>query len=206
MELEKLAVIIEALIFTADEPVNKDRMKSIFGETPPSSAQLDQALEIINQRQQGGVRLQRVASGWRFAAIDEVVPYLSTQHEDRPQKYSRAMLETLALIAYKQPITRGEIEDVRGVAVSSHIIRTLSERGWVKVVGHKEVPGRPSLYATTSAFLDYFNLKSLSELPSLDELRDLDEIGRDVFPSTESNDDYTSVTNDPAEHALTEEH
>lgn len=199
------ANIVEALIFTSDEPVSKERMKRIFGDAPPTSADLDKSLAMIAERQCGGVQLQRVASGWRFAAIEAAIPYLSTQHEERPQKYSRAMLETLSLIAYKQPITRGEIEDVRGVAVSSHIIRTLSERGWIKVVGHKEVPGRPSLYATTPGFLDYFNLRSLTELPSLDELRDLEEIGRDVFSSAEITDDYTSVTQENADYALDEE-
>ncbi|NVK12482.1 MAG: SMC-Scp complex subunit ScpB [Gammaproteobacteria bacterium] len=194
--------IIEAALFTADKPLDKQKIKRLFDEgREPDSSLIDEAIELIEARfETSAMMLQRVASGWRFTARDEVLPYISRMVEERPQKYSRALLETLALIAYRQPITRGEIEDVRGVAVSSNIIRTLTERGWVKEVGHKEVPGRPALFGTTPAFLDYFNLTSLSQLPSLNDIRDIDEIGRDVFglpdggDSAEvAQDDYTSV-------------
>ena len=116
-----------------------------------------------------GIQLKEVASGYRFQSLDSLSPWLSRLWQESSPKYSRAMLETLALIAYRQPITRGEIEQVRGVAVSSNIIKTLTEREWIKVIGHKEVPGRPALYATTKQFLDYFSLKSLSDLPNAED-------------------------------------
>jgi segregation and condensation protein B len=118
----------------------------------------------------------RVASGWRIQVREEMSAWLSRLWQDRPARYSRALLETLALIAYRQPITRGEIEDIRGVSVSSNIMRTLMERGWVRIVGHRDVPGRPGMYATTREFLDYFGLKKLEDLPPLAEIRDLDSI------------------------------
>ena len=122
-----------------------------------------------------GIELKRVASGYRFQVRQELAPWMSRMWEDRPPRYSRAVLETLALIAYKQPVTRGDIEQVRGVAVSSNIVRTLLERDWIRVVGYREVPGRPAMYGTTKTFLDYFNLKSLDELPTLPEIRALIE-------------------------------
>jgi segregation and condensation protein B len=122
--------------------------------------------ELILDYQARGVQLVEVASGYRFQSMDSLSPWLSKLWQEQAPRYSRAMLETLSLIAYRQPITRGEIEDVRGVSVSSHIMKSLSERGWIKVIGHKEVPGRPSLYATTKEFLNYFSLKSLADLPS----------------------------------------
>lgn len=190
--------IIEAALFTADKPLDKQKIKRLFDEgSEPDSALIDEAIALIEARfETSAMMLQRVASGWRFTARDEVLPYISRMVEERPQKYSRALLETLALIAYRQPITRGEIEDVRGVAVSSNIIRTLTERGWVKEVGHKEVPGRPALFGTTPAFLDYFNLTSLSQLPSLNDIRDIDEIGRDVFGLPGGSDDSAEAAQD----------
>jgi segregation and condensation protein B len=125
-----------------------------------------------------GFELAEVASGWRFQVATDLAPWVNRLWEEKPQKYSRALLETLALIAYRQPITRSDIEEVRGVAVSSHIIKTLAEREWIKVVGHRDVPGRPSLYATTRQFLDYFGLKSLEELPTLGELKDIDSLNQ----------------------------
>jgi segregation and condensation protein B len=122
------------------------------------------------------LELSEVASGFRFQINSEFGPWIGLLQEDRPQKYSRALLETLAIIAYRQPVTRGDIEDIRGVAVSSHIMKTLQEREWVRVVGHKDVPGKPGLYATTKQFLDYFNLHSLEQLPPLAEIRDLTEV------------------------------
>jgi len=127
-----------------------------------------------------GFELKEVASGWRFQVKAEMAPWVNRLWEEKPQKYSRALLETLSLIAYRQPITRGDIEEVRGVAVSSTIIKTLQERQWVKVIGHREVPGRPAIYATTKEFLKYFNLKSLDLLPTLSEIRDIDLISKEV--------------------------
>ena len=199
--------IIEAALFTADKPLDKQKIKRLFDEgSEPDSLLIDEAIELIEARfETSAMMLQRVASGWRFTARDEVLPYISRMVEERPQKYSRALLETLALIAYRQPITRGEIEDVRGVAVSSNIIRTLTERGWVKEVGHKEVPGRPALFGTTPAFLDYFNLTSLSQLPSLNDIRDIDEIGRDVFGLPSGNDDNAEAAQDNYTSVFTDE-
>ena len=127
-----------------------------------------------------GYELVQVASGWRFQVRQSLAPWISRMYAERPPRYSRALLETLALVAYRQPVTRGDIEEVRGVAVSTGIMRTLLERNWIKVVAHREVPGRPALYGTTKEFLDYFNLTSLEDLPSLGEVRDLDEMGREL--------------------------
>jgi|GEM_PF-998400 len=135
------------------------------------------ALEVIQENCEGrGFELVEVASGWRFQVRSSVAPWINKLWDEKPQKYSRALLETLAIIAYRQPITRGDIEEVRGVAVSSHIIKTLVEREWIKVVGQRDVPGRPSLFATTKQFLDYFNLQSLEQLPSLRELTDIESL------------------------------
>lgn len=125
-------------------------------------------------------KLKEVASGWRFQVRQELALWVGRLWEEKPPRYSRAILETLALIAYRQPITRGDIEEIRGVAVSTAIIKTLMERQWVRIVGHRDVPGRPALYATTRQFLDYFNLKSLDELPSLGEIRDIDKINAEL--------------------------
>lgn len=163
----------------AGEPLTLDKMMALFVEEkePPTRDQVKAAIKAIEQESENrGIELKRVSSGYRFQARKDFSPWVSRLWEEKPARYSRALLETLVLIAYKQPITRGEVEQVRGVAVSTNIIKTLLERDWVKVVGHKEVPGRPALYATTKAFLDYFNLKSLEELPTLAEIRDLESI------------------------------
>jgi segregation and condensation protein B len=133
--------------------------------------------ELQNSYAKKGIELKLVATGYRIQIKDTVVNEVSRLWAERPQKYTRAFLETLALIAYRQPITRGEIEDIRGVAVNPNIIRTLQERNWIKVIGHREVPGRPELLATTKDFLDYFNLRSLDELPTLAELKDFESLG-----------------------------
>ncbi len=200
MNTNQLSKIIEVALFTSSVPLNKERLRRYFGNYDASSAEINNAIVKIEERYiESGMMLQKVASGWRFSARPEFNKWINSAREEKPTKYSRALLETLALIAYKQPITRGEIEDVRGVAVSSSILRTLIERQWVKTIGQKEVPGRPSLYATTAAFLDYFNLTSLSQLPPLNELRDLQTIGDDIFKQTNSvSDDYTSVSDSGA--------
>lgn len=175
---ELLRHILEGAILASAQPLTLVRMRELFDEDlAPSKEDIQAALEFIQvDCANRGFELKEVASGWRFQVRENLAPWVSRLWEEKPQKYSRALLETLSLIAYRQPITRGDIEEIRGVAVSSHIMKTLMERDWVKVVGHRDVPGRPSLYATTRQFLDYFNLKSLDELPSLSEIRDLDEL------------------------------
>ena len=168
---EQLKQLIEATIFVSDQPVSVDKLKNtVLADFTVSDKAIQSALSALQlDYRPRGIQLVEVASGYRFQSLDSLSPWLSRLWQETSPKYSRAMLETLALIAYRQPITRGEIEQVRGVAVSSNIIKTLTEREWIKVVGHKEVPGRPALYATTKQFLDYFSLKSLSDLPNAEE-------------------------------------
>jgi segregation and condensation protein B len=173
-----LRKIVEGAILAAAQPMTVARILELFDEAvAPEKDEILAALqEIEADSNERGFQLKEVASGWRFQVREELAPWVNRMWDEKPQKYSRALLETLSLIAYRQPITRGDIEEIRGVAVSSHIMKTLMERDWVKVVGHRDVPGRPSLYATTRHFLDYFNLKNLEDLPSLSEIRDLDEM------------------------------
>jgi segregation and condensation protein B len=170
--------IVEGAVLAAGQAMSVAKILELFDTfVAPTKEEIQACLEDIQAETKGrGFELKEVASGWRFQVCDDLAPWVGRLWDEKPQKYSRALLETLSLIAYRQPITRGDIEEIRGVAVSSHIMKTLLEREWVKVVGHRDVPGRPSLYATTRQFLDYFNLKSLEELPSLSEIRDLDEI------------------------------
>ena len=180
---EQLKHIIEAAILAAGEPLSIDKMLALFVEEkePPTRDAVKEAVKAIEAEcESRGVELKKVSSGYRFQAKKDFAPWVSRLWEEKPARYSRALLETLVLIAYKQPLTRGEIEHVRGVAVSTNIIKTLLEREWVRVVGHRDVPGKPALYATTKAFLDYFNLKSLEELPTLAEIRDLDKINAEL--------------------------
>jgi segregation and condensation protein B len=166
---EQLIEIIEAAIFVAPKPLNKRYIKdTVLTDLSVSMARLSQAIEQIQTHYQTrGIRLVEVGSGYRFQACESLAPWLNNLFQERAPKYSRALLETLSLIAYRQPITRGEIEQVRGVAVGSGIIKSLLEREWVHVVGYKEVPGKPALYATTKQFLDYFSLTGLDNLPDL---------------------------------------
>jgi segregation and condensation protein B len=172
--------LIEAAIFASEQPLSiEDLKQNLFENVKISKSQIENHIKQLEKDYSDrGINLKRLATGYRFQVVEEIGPYLGQMWQEKPAKYSRALLETLALIAYKQPITRGEIEDVRGVSVSSNIMRTLLERGWIKSVGHKEVPGRPSLYGTTSGFLDYFSLKSLSELPELIEPESLEAIAK----------------------------
>ncbi|RMG38235.1 MAG: SMC-Scp complex subunit ScpB [Gammaproteobacteria bacterium] len=181
-EPEALKNIIEAALLAAGGSLSLDGMQALFEEhEQPDKKRLREILEALARDYEGrGIEIREVASGWRIQVRQEVSPWVSRLWSERPPRYSRALLETLALIAYRQPITRGEIEDIRGVSVSSNIIKTLIEREWIRVLGHRDVPGRPALYGTTREFLDYFNLKSLDELPSLAEIRDLDEINREL--------------------------
>ena len=173
-----LKSILEAVLLAADEPLNLPTLESVFSdEDRPTQSEIGNALkELGDDYAERGLELKEVASGFRIQVREEVNPWVTRLWEERPQRYSRALLETLALIAYRQPITRGDIEEVRGVAVRSTIIRTLQEREWIRVVGHRDVPGKPALFGTTKAFLDYFNLGSLDDLPSLAEIKDLDSI------------------------------
>ncbi|MFY0665926.1 MAG: SMC-Scp complex subunit ScpB [Natronospirillum sp.] len=170
--------VIEAALFAAGRPLNVDELRGLFGDDlPVSGREIQEILQSLEaQNGERGIELVKVARGYRFQTKKGLHPWLSRLWEERPKKYSRALLETLALIAYRQPITRGEIEDVRGVSVASNIVRTLLEREWVKVVGHRDVPGRPALFATTQTFLDYFGLNSLDELPPLSEIKTMAEL------------------------------
>ena len=170
--------ILEALLLASGEPLTLATITSVFtDEERPSQSDIGHALqELEADYQERGLELKEVASGFRLQVRQEVNPWVSKLWEDRPQRYSRALLETLALIAYRQPITRGDIEEVRGVSVRTNIIRMLQEREWIRVVGHRDVPGKPALFGTTKVFLDYFDLKSLDDLPSLAEIMDMGSI------------------------------
>lgn len=173
---EKLQHILEAAILVAGRPLPIANMQKLFDETDePDTSTIRAALSAIQERyEQSGIELREVSSGFQFQARTELSPWLARLWEERAPRYSRAFLETLALVAYRQPVTRAEVEEIRGVSASTHIIKTLQDREWIRVVGHRDVPGKPALYGTTKAFLDHFNLKSLNELPTLSELKDLD--------------------------------
>lgn len=182
IDVDQLKRILEGAMLAAGEPLSLERMNRLFSENEcPDAAAISAALQSIAQECQGrGFELKEVGSGWRLQVCQDLSPWVGRLWEEKPARYSRALLETLALIAYRQPVTRGEIESVRGVSVSSNIIRTLLDREWVRVVGHRDVPGRPAMYATTRGFLDYFNLKTLNELPTLEAIRDLDKINAEL--------------------------
>ncbi len=180
--LENLPQIVEAALLAAGRALSLDEIQGLFEEgQAPDKKDLRAALARLAEDYAGrGVEIAEVASGWRIQVRKDYAPWVSRLWTEKPARYSRALMETLALIAYRQPITRGEIEEIRGVSVSSNIIKTLMEREWIRVVGQRDVPGKPSLYGTTRTFLDYFNLKSLDDLPTLAEIRDLDEINREL--------------------------
>lgn len=197
-----LKSVVEAALLAAGRPLSLDQLLGLFEEDgQPERGELRAAVkELGDDYAERALELREVASGYRLQVRETFTPWVSRLWEERPQRYSRALLETLALIAYRQPITRGEIEDIRGVAVSTNIMKTLQDRNWVRIVGHRDVPGRPAMFGTTREFLDYFGLKSLDELPTLAELRDIDSInveldfGEDGKPASandeSSNDDY----------------
>jgi segregation and condensation protein B len=170
LDLAHVKSVLETVLLSSSEPVAVSDLKKVFDAPIPTDT-LRKVLEELRTDWQGrGVELVNVASGWRFCTRPEYQKFLDRLNPQKPPRYSRAVMETLAIIAYRQPVTRGDIEDIRGVTVSSNIIKTLELRGWIDVVGHREVPGRPALYATTTSFLDDLNLRSLEELPSLEEL------------------------------------
>jgi len=179
MNEHDLKHVIEATLLAAGRPVTTDQLLELFDERErPTSEQLRAALDLLAAEYESrGIELIEVASGWRVQVRARCADVVSRLWQERPSRYSRALLETLALIAYRQPITRSEIEEIRGVSISSTIMRTLQERNWIRVVGHREVPGHPELLGTTREFLDYFGLKSLDQLPTLAELRDVETIG-----------------------------
>jgi len=174
--------IIEAALMIANQPVTIDRLIALFPEgARPAREEIRHALDVLMDDYKGrGIELKKIDKSYRLQSKTEYSDWLSRLTEEKPPRYSRAALETLAIIAYRQPVTRGDIEDIRGVTVSTDIIRNLIDREWIRQVGSRDVPGKPSLYGTTKVFLEYFNLSGLSELPSLSELRDLEEIGREL--------------------------
>lgn len=176
MRAPSLESILEAALLAAGGPLTLDQIQSLFDEEArPARAELLEAIATLRAAYADrGLEIVEVAGGYRAQVRASHAPWVARLWEERPPRYSRALLETLAIIAYRQPITRGEIEEIRGVAVGTQIVRTLTEREWVRVVGHRDVPGRPALYATTRKFLDYFGLRSLNDLPTLVELRDPD--------------------------------
>jgi len=178
MKKEKLKPILEAILISADKPLSLEKLLGFFQtEDLVNRDDIKIALaELVTSYNNNGFELIETASGFRFQTREDYKQWVTQHWDEKPSKYSRALLETLALVVYKQPITRAEIEDVRGVAVSSYIIKTLQEREWIRVVGHKDVPGRPALLGTTRQFLDYFNLKTLDEMPSLGEVQDIDKL------------------------------
>jgi len=178
MDPAEIKHFIEAALLAAGRPLSVDQLQKLFdGRTAPQKSEIRQAITTLNEEYEGrGILISEVASGFRVQVKSGMADQLQKLWEDRPPRYSRAMFETLALVAYRQPITRGEIEEIRGVSVSSNIVRTLLEREWVRVVGHRDVPGRPEMFGTTKFFLDYFGLKKLDDLPPLADLSDWESL------------------------------
>jgi len=178
MDPAEIKHFIEAALLAAGRPLNVDQLQKLFdGRMAPEKSEIRQAITTLNEEYEGrGILISEVASGFRVQVRAGMADQLQKLWEERPPRYSRAMFETLALVAYRQPITRGEIEEIRGVSVSSNIVRTLLERDWVRIVGHRDVPGRPEMFGTTRFFLDYFGLKKLDDLPPLADLSDWESL------------------------------
>ncbi len=196
MEINKIKNILEAVLLAAERSLTVVQLEALFelDEERPTRDEIRQALhEMADDYESRGFELKQVASGFRLQVRQEFSTWVGRLWEEKPARYTRALLETMALIAYRQPITRGEIEEVRGVSVSSNIIKTLLERDWIKVLGHKDVPGKPTLYGTTKEFLDYFNLQKLDQLPTLAEIKDLDSI----HPELALEEDMAKDSDDP---------
>lgn len=188
MKPDELICVLEAILISAEKPMPIERMMNYFElEQKAGRADIRSALETLQERCNGrGFELVELGSGFRYQTRIEYKDWVSKHWDEKPPRYSRALLEILALIMYRQPTTRAEIEEIRGVAVSSNIIRTLIEREWIRVVGHKEVPGRPEMFGTTTQLLDYFNLNSLDELPVLSEIKNIDEIYPELAKAVEA--------------------
>jgi segregation and condensation protein B len=178
MDQNEIKYFIEAAMLAAGRPLSVDQLKALFdGRSAPDNKEIRAAIKLLDEDYEPrGIEVAEVASGFRIQVRPAMTERLQKLWEERPPRYSRALFETLALIAYRQPITRGEIEEVRGVAVSSNIVRSLMERDWIRVVGHRDVPGRPAMFGTTKAFLDYFGLKKLDDLPELSDLADWESL------------------------------
>lgn len=177
MDTKQLKNIVEAALLAADGPLSMEQIRALFGDSKdPERKAIKSAIdELATDYEDRAMEIAEVASGYRIQIRRSMAQWLTKLWEDRPPRYSRALMETLAIVAYRQPVTRGDIEDIRGVVVSTNIIRTLLERGWIRVVGHRDVPGKPSMFGTTKEFLDYFGLKQLDELPTLAELQESDK-------------------------------
>ena len=190
MQTDKLKKILEAILISGEKPLSVEKLLGFFeSEDLVNRNDVKEALKDLQTAcEPHGFELVETASGFRYQTKEEYKQWVTQHWDEKPAKYSRALLETLALIIYRQPITRAEIEDIRGVAVSSHIVKTLQERDWIRIVGHKEVPGRPALLGTTRQFLDYFNLKSLDEMPSLSEIQDIEKLYPELELKLEEND------------------
>ena len=197
----KLIQIIEAALLSASRPLSIQEIQRLFPtDQTPSKEDIKETLnEIEDLCAKRGVELKRVSSGYRMQVKQSLSTYIAKLWEEKPQRYSKATLETLALIAYRQPITRGEIEQIRGVSVGTQLIRGILERGWIKIVGQRDVPGRPSLYATTKEFLDYFGLQHLRELPGLPDLPDVDSLDMEL-PLEEEQKEVESQSDPQAQH------
>ena len=197
----KLIQIIEAALLSASRPLNIEEIQRLFPkEQTPGKEDIKETLDEIDELcTNRGVELKRVSSGYRMQVKQSLSEYIAKLWEEKPQKYTKATLETLALIAYRQPITRGEIEEIRGVSVGTQLIRGILERGWIKIVGQRDVPGRPSLYATTKEFLDYFGLQHLRELPDLPDLPDVNSLDMEL-PLEEEKEQTESKTELQAPH------
>jgi segregation and condensation protein B len=182
----EVKVVLEAALLAAREPVAVGELRKMFDEEVGADTVRRLLDELRESWKERGVELVNTASGWRFQTRASVQRYVERIHPDRPPRYSRAVLETLAIVAYRQPVTRGDIENIRGVTVSTQIVKTLEDRGWIDVVGHREVPGRPALYATTKQFLDDLGLRSLQELPPLEEIAKTLELPQTPTPAPEA--------------------
>lgn len=200
MEIKQIKNIIEAALLAAGEPVTIKRLLNLFSEQELTHNDIAKAVEQLTlDFKDRGIELIEVANGFRLQTKTTLQPWISKLWEEKPKKYSRALLETIALIAYRQPVTRGEIEDVRGVAVSSYIIRTLMDREWIRVLGYRDVPGKPAMFGTTKEFLDYFNMKSLQDLPTLAEIKDIETIMPELnLGQNTSTSDNNKVTEEDA--------
>jgi len=208
MDIDYLKRIVEGALLAAGHPLSLNQLNSLFPDgEQPGHGPLREALAALDAELEGrAVELREVGSGYRLQIRTSLMPMISQLWTEKPPRYSRALLETLAIIAYRQPITRGEIEQIRGVSVSSNILRTLQERDWIRVVGHRDVPGRPELLGTTKAFLDYFNLKSLDELPTLAEIKDIDNLEPELeLRSPDTEPDSSNAEKDAHEEADEEE-
>lgn len=201
-DVKQLHRIIEGALFAVNEPLSIERIIALFAENDkPDKLTVRTALQqLVVDYEARGIELKELASGFQFQVKSDLSQWIKKLWEDRPPRYSRALMETLAIIAYRQPVTRGEIEEIRGVVVSSPMMKTLLERNWVRIIGYRDVPGKPGIYATTKQFLDYFGLKKLSDLPPLAEVRNLDQIGVMLEKQLQGRD----VSDMAADHLKTE--